>query len=84
MKVGDLVMLSAHGSSLDMMRHRKNKLGLVIECDPERTVTKYKYRIRWLSSDKPTDPFVYHRRDLKFATPTPHSSRYDKDRGSGS
>ena len=83
MKVGDLVMLSAHGCTLDMMRHRKNKVGIIIECKTQSPLTKYKYKVRWLSSGQAVDSFVYHRRDLKFATTTPQFTRHDKNRRLG-
>ena len=74
MKVGDLVMLSAHGHTLVIAHHRKGKVGIIITKTP-RTILWSKdspdenvYEIRWLDGSNPLDAFSYHRRDLKFVT----------------
>ena len=80
MKVGDLVMLSAHGKTLVMLHHRKNKAGIIIHKNECRK--GYSYKVCWLCGEKPDDGFIYHRRDLKHAKTTGKKPRYE-NRGSG-
>ena len=65
MKIGDLVMLSAHGRTLTMMQHRKNKAGIITH--KKECKKGYSYKVRWFCGEKPDDGFIYHRRDLKYA-----------------
>tara|TARA_Y100000593_G_scaffold80708_1_gene150713 strand:+ start:748 stop:990 length:243 start_codon:yes stop_codon:yes gene_type:complete len=73
MNVGDLVTLSSHGNTLNLMRHRKGKVGMIVEREKRyshvsdvRDPLEYRYKVKWLCSGRPFDPFEFHRRDLKF------------------
>ena len=87
MKVGDLVMLSAHGQTLVMASHRKGKVGIIVEKKPLSSFAlidplENEYKIQWLDRELPFDGFIYHRRDLKLAKITKNNA--DKSGGFGS
>ena len=70
MKIGDLVVLSAYGNSLDMCYHRRGVVGLV-----EKVVSRgvsggqvvHRYNVLWTDTSNPRDAWRYDRRDLKYA-----------------
>lgn len=75
MNIGDVVMLSKSGSRTLMLRHRRNKIGLIVdiktkypymESEINPQYEKLLYFIYWLVEGDTDDGFPYNRRDLMY------------------